>query len=168
VAAGGSIFTWRFAVLFLHIAAVIIALGGSLFSTFVLAPILAAELEPPMRLRVARQVIRRQGVIVLIALAVLVLTGIVNLEFFGRMPAALAFKLILVVIVIGLAIYQYANLGARIWRASAHGPAPELARLQVRFRRVGITIGAIVLVIVYLSLTLTRTATLALTPVIPG
>ena len=168
MAAGGSIFSWHFAVLFLHIAAVIVALGGSLFSTFVLAPILAAELEPPTRLRVARQVIRRQGLIVLVELAVLVLTGIVNLEFFGRMPAALAIKLVLVVIVIGLAIYQYANLGARIWRASVHGPAPELVRMQARFRRIGITIGAIVLVIVYLSLTLTRTVMLARAPVIPG
>ena len=78
-----SIFTWRFAVLFLHIAAVIVALGGSLFSTCVLAPILTAELEPLARLRVARQVTRRQGVIVLVALAMLVLTGIVNLEFFA-------------------------------------------------------------------------------------
>ena len=34
-----SIFTWRFAVLFLHIAAVIVALGGSLFSTFVSYPL---------------------------------------------------------------------------------------------------------------------------------
>ena len=84
------------------------------------------------------------------------------------MPAPLAIKLVLVVIVIGLAIYQYANLGARIWRASVHGPAPELARMQARFRRIGITIGAIVLVIVYLSLTLTRTGILARAPVITG
>jgi hypothetical protein len=39
----------RFLVLFIHIVAVIVALGGSLFSTFALAPLLAAELDPPAR-----------------------------------------------------------------------------------------------------------------------
>jgi uncharacterized membrane protein len=37
----------RLVVLFVHIVAVIVALGGSLFTTFALAPVLAAELDPP-------------------------------------------------------------------------------------------------------------------------
>ena len=145
----------RLVVLFLHVAAVIVALGSSLFSTFALAPVLAEELDPPLRLRVARRVIRRLGAIVLTSLAILVVTGILNVLFIGGV-SILLFKLVLVVVVIGLALYQYGNIGAQIWRLSAAGPSPELAILQARFRRVGLTVGSIVLLIVYLSLGLTR------------
>ena len=148
--------TLRLVVLFVHVTAVIVALGGSLFSTFALAPVLAEELEPAARLRVMRRVIRRLGVIVLTALAVLVFTGILNLLFLGAIPALLMVKLALVAVVIGLALYQYGSLGVRIWRLSQAGPDPSLAPLQLRFRRVGLTVGALVLLIVYLSLGLTR------------
>jgi uncharacterized membrane protein len=146
----------RLVVLFVHIVAVIVALGGSLFSTFALAPILAAELEPPARLRVVRRIVRRLGAIVLTSLAVLVVTGILNVLFIGGVSILLAIKLILVVVVIGLALYQYGNIGTQVWRLSAAGPATEIAELLARFRRVGITVGSIVLLIVYLSLGLTR------------
>jgi uncharacterized membrane protein len=146
----------RMLVLFVHVAAVIVALGGSLFSTFVLAPILAEELDPAARINVARRVIRRLGAVVLVALAVLVLTGLLNVIFVGGVSMLLLIKLALVVMVIGLALYQYGNLGARIWRLSAAGPSPEIATLLERFRRIGLTVGSIVLLIVYLSLGLTR------------
>ncbi|HKV53214.1 MAG TPA: hypothetical protein VJN94_01105 [Candidatus Binataceae bacterium] len=149
--------TWRIAVLFIHVTAVIVALGGALFSTFALTPILTEELDPPVRLRVSRRVVRRLGAIVLTALAVLVFSGILNVLFLGVVSRLLVVKLVLVVIAIVLAIHQYANLGARLWRLSAAGPRPEVGELQARFRRTGLTVGAIVLVIVYLSLGLTRT-----------
>lgn len=153
--------SWRLLILFLHVVAVIVALGGSLFSTFVLAPVLRRELDAAARIKVARQVLRRLGAIVLSALAVLVITGLGNLLYVGVVLPLLPVKLLLVAIVIGLAIYQYASLGRRIWRLSAAGPAPALAALQGRFRRAGITVGTLVLVIVYLSLGLTRVAGLA-------
>lgn len=146
----------RIAVLFIHVTAVIVALGGSLFSTFALAPILAAELDASTRIRVGRRIIRRLGAIVLTALAILVVTGLLNIYFVGGVSILLAIKLVLVVIAIALALYQYGNLGLRIWRLSASGPNPDLAELQARFRRVGITLGSLVLLIVYLSLGLTR------------
>ena len=144
----------RLLVLFIHIVAVIVALGGSLFSTFALTPVLISELDPPARLRVSRRIIRRLGAIVLTSLAVLVVTGIFNVLFIGGVSILLAIKLILVVVVIGLALYQYGNIGTQIRRAA--GPSPEVAELQARFRRVGLTVGAIVLLIVYLSIGLTR------------
>ena len=144
----------RFVVLFIHIVAVIVALGGSLFSTFALAPVLAAELDPPARVRVSRRIVRRLGAIVLTSLAVLVITGILNVMFIGGVSILLAIKLILVVIVIGLALYQYGNIGRQIWWAA--GPSPEVANLQARFRRIGLTVGSLVLLIVYLSIGLTR------------
>jgi uncharacterized membrane protein len=146
----------RFLVLFIHTVAVVVALGGSLFSTFALAPVLAEELEPPARLRVARRIVRRLGAIVLTSLAVLVLTGILNVLFIGGVSILLAVKFILVIVVIGLALYQYGSLGVQIWRLSAAGPSPEVANLQARFRRVGLTVGSIVLLIIYLSIGLTR------------
>jgi uncharacterized membrane protein len=149
-------FSLRFVVLFVHIVAVIVALGGSLFSTFALTPVLAAELEPPARIRVARRIVRRLGAIVLTSLAVLVVTGLLNVLFIGGVSILLAIKLVLVVVVIGLTLYQYGNIGVKIWRLSAAGPNPEVADLQARFRRVGLTVGSIVLLIVYLSIGLTR------------
>jgi len=149
--------SWRMLVLFVHVVAVIVALGGSMFATFALAPILGDVLDASARVQVSRQVIRRLGTIVLTALAVLVFTGILNVLFTGIFSALLAIKLVLVTIVIVLATYQYANLGARIWRLSAQGPRTELAPLQSRFRRIGLTVGMLVLLVVYLSLGLTRT-----------
>jgi uncharacterized membrane protein len=151
-------FSLRLVVLFLHVAAVIVALGSSLFSTFALTPVLAEELDPATRIRVARRVIRRLGAIVITSLAVLVVTGLLNVLFIGGVSIQLLIKLMLVVTVIGLALYQYGNIGAQIWRLSAAGPSPEIAALQARFRKIGLTVGTIVLLIVYLSLGLTRGA----------
>ncbi|HYR80266.1 MAG TPA: hypothetical protein VEO55_09695 [Candidatus Dormibacteraeota bacterium] len=148
----------RLLVLFLHVAAVIVALGSSLFSTFALTPVLAEELDPAARIRVVRRVVRRLGAIVLSSLAVLVVTGLLNVIFLGGVSILLLIKLMLVVVVIALALYQYGNIGVQIWRISAAGPSPEIAMLQARFRRVGLTVGSIVLLIVYLSLGLTRGA----------
>jgi uncharacterized membrane protein len=152
----------RLLVLFIHVTAVIVALGGSLFSTFALAPVLAEELDAAARLRVARRVIQRLGVIVLGALAVLVVTGISNMEFFNVAGPLLDLKLALVAIVIALAIFQYGALGMRIWGLSATGPHPALVPLQARFRSVGLKVGLLVLVIVYLSLGLSRAAAVPL------
>jgi uncharacterized membrane protein len=148
----------RLFVLFIHVTAVIVALGGSLFSTFALAPVLAEELDGAARLRVARRVIRRLGVIVLSAMVILVVTGILNVMFLGAISPLLSVKLALVAIAIILAIYQYGTLGLRIWRISANGPDPALAPLQARFRSIGLKVGMLVLLIVYLSLGLTRAA----------
>jgi uncharacterized membrane protein len=151
-------FSLRLVVLFLHVAAVIVALGSSLFSTFALTPVLAEELDPATRIRVARRIILRLGAIVLTSLAVLVVTGLLNVLFIGGVSMLLLIKLALVVMVIGLALYQYGNIGAQIWRLSASGPSPEIAMLQARFRKIGLTVGTLVLLIVYLSLGLTRGA----------
>jgi uncharacterized membrane protein len=149
-------FSWRMLVLFLHVVAVIVALGSSLFATFALTPILADELEARARVQVSRRVSRRLGVIVLTALGVLVFTGILNVLLTGILSFLLLIKLLLVAVVVTLATYQYANLGAQIWVLSAAGPRPELLPLQRRFRRLGITVGTLVLLIIYISLGLTR------------
>jgi uncharacterized membrane protein len=150
------LFSWRMLVLFIHVTAVIVALGGSLFSTFALTPILADELDAAARVKVARRVIRRLGAIVLSALAILIVTGLLNIVFTGIVTPLLVVKLVLVFAVIVLALYQYGRIGVRIWQLSANGPDPLIGPLQVRFRKMGLTVGMLVLIIVYLSLGLTR------------
>ena len=150
------LFSLRMLVLFIHVTAVIVALGGSLFSTFAVTPILAQELDIAVRVKVMRRVVQRLGIIVLSSLAILVATGILNVIYVGAITVLLAVKLLLVVVVIILAIYQYGSIGARIWRYSAKGPDPLIPPLQARFRAVGLTVGTLVLIIVYLSLGLTR------------
>ena len=146
----------RLLFLFIHVTAVIVALGGSLFSTFALTPILVQELEPAARMRIVRRIIERLGTIVLIALAVLIATGFVNLVYVGASPTFWV-KALLVLVVFGLALYQYAFLGVRIRRLTANGGmTSEATELLARYRRVGITVGTLVLLIVYLSLGLTR------------
>ena len=145
----------RIAVLFVHVSAVIVAAGGSLFSAFVVTPILARELDAPARIGVARNIIRRQGAIVLSAMAILVVTGMINLMFFG-FSDLLAVKLVMVAVALVLAIFQYGSIGARIWRESARGPSPEVAAMLARFRRVGMMTAGVVFAIVYLSLNLSR------------
>lgn len=149
-------FSLRMLVLFIHVTAVIVALGGSLFSTFALNPVLAEELEPAARLKVSRRTMRRLGAIVLSALAILVATGMLNMYFTAILSPLLIVKLVLVAIAIALALYQYGRIGGSIWSLSAAGPSPAIATLQARFRRVGLTVGTIVLIVVYLSLGLTR------------
>jgi len=150
------LFSWRMLVLFIHVTSVIVALGGSLFSTFALTPILAQELDVTTRVKVARRVIRRLGAIVLTALAILVATGLLNVMYMGGVTPLLAIKLVLVAIDIVLALYQYGSVGVRIWRHSAGGPNALVGPLQARFRTIGLTVGTLVLIIVYLSLGLTR------------
>ena len=127
--------TLRIAVLFVHVTAMIVALGGSLFSTFALTPVLVDELEPALRLRVMRRIIRRLGVVVLSALAVLILTGLLNLLYLRAMPMALVVKLVLVAAVTGLALYQYGSIGARIWRLRRTVPTRRSRRCKFVFEK---------------------------------
>ncbi len=153
---GLFMFSARLLILFVHVTAVVVALGGSLFSTFAVAPVLADELEPAARIRVSRRIVRRLATIVLSAMAILVATGMLNLWFMGTISPLLGLKLVLVAIVIVMMLYQYGRIGVSIWRLSAAGPSQAVASLQARFRRVGLTVGMLVLVIIYLSLGLTR------------
>src|SRR5260370_29152930 len=106
-------FSLRLFVLFLHVAAVIVALGSSLFSTFVALPILAEELDPATRIRVMRRVIRRLGAIVLTSLPLLVVTGLLNVLFIGGVSILLAINLMLVVALIGFVFCQYVIIRSR-------------------------------------------------------
>ncbi|MCL5045127.1 MAG: hypothetical protein M1336_07570 [Deltaproteobacteria bacterium] len=150
--------TWRVAVLFVHLMAVIAGLGGSLFNVFILSPVLRGELEASQRLKVVRPLIRRSGFLVLGALAVLVATGIVNVILLGRLTVLLVLKLVLVAAALAVAHYQYGILGRRFLALSADGPGPEVAALERGMRRMAMALGGLMIMIVYLALGITRAA----------
>ncbi|MDB5913655.1 MAG: hypothetical protein JWP22_2330 [Ramlibacter sp.] len=62
--------------LFLHLAGAIFWMGGMAFTVMALRPAVSAQLQPPVRLPLMVQVLRRFFVIVAVSIAVLLLTGI--------------------------------------------------------------------------------------------
>ena len=73
--------------LFLHLAAAILWMGGMAFMVLALRPALHANLQPPVRLPLMAQVLRRFFAVVMASIAVLLATGLV---LFQQVPAAQA------------------------------------------------------------------------------
>ena len=73
--------------LFLHLAAAIFWMGGMAFVVMALRPALHAQLQPPQRLPLMAQVLRRFFVVVATSIAVLLATG---LWLLLQVPAAQA------------------------------------------------------------------------------
>jgi uncharacterized membrane protein len=61
--------------LFLHLAAAIFWMGGMAFTVLALRPAAHAQLQPPVRLPLMVQVLRRFFVVVIVAIVVLLATG---------------------------------------------------------------------------------------------
>ena len=64
---------------FLHIAAAIVWLGGICFMLFSLRPAAAEQLAPPQRLPLIADVLRRFFMLVWLAVAILLVTGLAML-----------------------------------------------------------------------------------------
>lgn len=62
--------------LFLHLAAAIFWIGGMAFVVLALRPVVHEQLQPPVRLPMMVQVLRRFFVVVIISIAVLLATGL--------------------------------------------------------------------------------------------
>ena len=74
--------------LFLHILAAVIWVGGMFFAHVVLRPVAAAQLEPPVRLRLWVGVFKRFFPLVFAAIAILLVTGYwMVLSFYGGFDA---------------------------------------------------------------------------------
>lgn len=63
--------------LFLHLAGAIFWMGGMAFTVLSLRPAAHAQLQPPVRLPLMVEVLRRFFVVVMVSIAVLLVTGIV-------------------------------------------------------------------------------------------
>jgi len=144
--------------LWLHVLSAAVWLGGLLFQSHILFPLLArgAPGEP------VAQAVRRFRRVAWTALALLVLTGLHNLTRLPPVAAMvesgvlklLALKLFLVVVLLMLSAHRDFGVAARFIRAVAAG-RDEAAALQaiVRVDRVLLVLGVI---LVYLGLALSR------------
>lgn len=144
--------------LWLHVLSAAVWLGGLLFQSHILFPLLArgAPGEP------VAQAVRRFRRVAWTALALLVLTGLHNLTRLPPVAAMvesgvlklLALKLFLVVVLLMLSAHRDFGVAARFIRAVAAG-RHEAAALQaiVRIDRVLLVLGVI---LVYLGLALSR------------
>lgn len=144
--------------LWLHVVSATVWLGGLLFQSHILLPLLARG-GPAEALA---QAVRRSRRVGWTALALLVLTGFHHLT---RLPAVaamtesgvlklLALKLFLVVVVLMLTAHRDFGVAARLIRAVAEGrDATQALRTLVRIDRVTLLLGV---GLVYLGLAVSR------------
>lgn len=144
--------------LWLHVVSAAVWLGGLLFQSHILLPLLASgcPAEP------VSQAVRRFRRVAWTALALLILTGLYNLT---RLPSVaamtesgvlklLALKLFLVVVLLMLSAHRDFGVAARLIRAVTAGrDATPALRTLVRIDRVTLLLGV---VLVYLGLAVSR------------
>lgn len=154
----------------IHIVAATTWVGGLLFLALVAGPV-ARRLPPPERARLIAALGKRFLTIAWAALAVLIVTGVVNLVyrgatwesvttgrlFTGSFGRILAVKLALVAVVLGLSALHDFRIGPASTRlAEQAGPgSPVAMRLRRRAAWIGVNT-AIALVILALAVMLVR------------
>jgi uncharacterized membrane protein len=80
---------------FLHLAAVILWIGGMFFAHFCLRPVVAAQLPPPQRLPLMSAVLGRFFAAVALAVIVILLSGLAMLLPVGMAQAPMSWHLML-------------------------------------------------------------------------
>jgi len=144
--------------LWLHVVSAAVWLGGLLFQSHILLPLLArgGPAEP------VAQAVRRSRRVAWTALALLILTGLHNLTRLPSMAAMtesgvlklLALKLFLVVVLLMLSAHRDFGVAARLIRAVAGGGnATRALKMLVRLDRVMLLLGV---GLVYLGLAMSR------------
>ena len=96
---------------FLHLSAAIVWLGGIGFMLFSLRPVAAELLAPPQRLPLIAQVLRRFFVGVWLAMAILLVTGVVMLLGVGMKNAPASWHLMLGIGVLMFALFGHLYFG---------------------------------------------------------
>lgn len=156
---------------YLHIVAATVWVGGLLFLALVAVPA-ARQLPPPERARVTALLGRRFLPIAWGALAILVVTGVINLAyrgatweglltgrlFGGAYGRVLGVKLILVVLTLGLSALHDFRIGPQARRLAQRerADAGGVLRLRRAATRIGRLNAAIALAIVALAVLLVR------------
>ena len=144
--------------LWLHVVSAAVWLGGLLFQSHILFPLLArGGLAEPLA-----QAVRRSRRVAWTALALLILTGLHNLTRLPSMAAMtesgvlklLALKLFLVVVLLMLSAHRDFGVAARLIRAVAGGgDATRALKMLVRLDRVMLLLGV---GLIYLGLAMSR------------
>ena len=145
--------------LWLHILAAVIWIGGMLFLSLVAVPILRQVDSPLLRADLFRKMAWRFRRLVWICLAVLILTGIVNVAYYGdTTPGSpylkvLGIKLGLVAVLVTMGVAHDFIIGPRAARAqSRDGLLPTgadllMVQLAPWVGRLNLLLGAIILVL---------------------
>jgi len=145
--------------LWLHILAAVIWIGGMLFLSLVAVPILRQVDSPLLRADLFRKMAWRFRRLVWICLAVLILTGIVNVAYYGdTTPGSpylkvLGIKLGLVAVLVTMGVAHDSFIGPRAARAqSRDGLLPTgadllMVQLAPWVGRLNLLLGVIILVL---------------------
>ena len=142
---------------FLHLSAAIVWLGGISFMLFSLRPAAAELLAPPQRLPLIAQVLRRFFVHVWLAMAILLVTGVVMLLDMGMKNAPAGWHLMLGIGVLMFALFGHLYFGPfrRLKQAVSASDWPEGGRLVgqiATLAMVNLTLGAVaVAAVIFLS-----------------
>lgn len=143
------------AVHWLHLTAAILWVGGTLFTSLVIHPVLRASVPEAQRLAVYREVGRRLTVVQWATWGVLLATGLYKLHalrdtpeiFFGAWGRILAVKLVLVAAMVALSLVHSVFWGPALVRAG--GTPAERAALARRAAFWGRINGLLMLAIVF-------------------
>ena len=145
--------------LWLHILAAVIWIGGMLFLSLVAVPILRQVDSPLLRADLFRKMAWRFRRLVWICLAVLILTGTVNVAFYGDTTQGspylkvLGIKLGLVAVLVAMGVAHDFIIGPRAARAqSRDGLLPTgtdllMVQLAPWVGRLNLLLGVIILVL---------------------
>jgi len=145
--------------LWLHILAAVIWIGGMLFLSLVAVPVLRQVDSPLLRADLFRKVAWRFRRLVWICLAVLILTGTVNVAFYGDTTQGspylkvLGIKLGLVAVLVAMGVAHDFIIGPRAARAqSRDGLLPTgtdllMVQLAPWVGRLNLLLGVIILVL---------------------
>ena len=145
--------------LWLHILAAVIWIGGMLFLSLVAVPILRQVDSPLLRADLFRKMAWRFRRLVWICLAVLILTGIVNVAYYGdTTPGSpylkvLGIKLGLVAVLVAMGVAHDFIIGPRAVRAqSRDGLLPTgadllMVQLAPWVGRLNLLLGVVILVL---------------------
>lgn len=143
----------------LHILAAVIWIGGMLFLSLVAVPVLRQVDSPLLRADLFRKMARRFRRLVWICIAVLVLTGIVNVAYYGNTAPGspylkvLSIKLGLVAVLIVLGVAHDFVIGPRAARAQSRDGLPPtgtdllMVQLAPWVGRFNLLLGVIILVL---------------------
>jgi putative copper export protein len=121
---------WPFFIVWLHILAAVIWVGGMLFLSLIAVPILRRVESPLVRMELFREMARRFRGVVWACIGILVLTGVGNVIYYGDptpgspYQKVLHIKLGLVVLLVGLGVLHDFVVGPRAVRALSRDGLP--------------------------------------------
>ena len=145
--------------LWLHVLASVIWIGGMLFLSLVAVPVLRQVDSPLLRADLFRKMAQRFRRLVWICIVVLILTGIVNVAYYGNTSTGspylkvLVIKLGLVGVLVALGVAHDFIIGPRAARAQSRDGLPPngtdllMVQLTPWVGRLNLLLGVIILVL---------------------